>query len=194
MPKKLDNNGPTSEELFIQNYFKEVGIKFQEEYKIDGLYGDDKQYRVVDFYLPRFNIYVEYFGMYNSTKLKRAEYQKKVDIYIKNHIPTVFIYPHELGFLDYAFHTKFLRVLRLKKFENKWRTFKYKAVRYWAYGSSYLFFLSILSLYLSLVFGIKETGLTEDVNTWIFALFFAVFWVALGHFLIDLFKYFIRDK
>lgn len=66
--------------------------------------------------MTNYKIYVEYFGNYNATKERRVEYDKKVQVYLKNGIATVFIYPHELGFLEYAFHSKFIEVLKIKKF------------------------------------------------------------------------------
>ena len=44
-------------------FFGEVGIKFQPEKDVPGLKWDCKQYRKADFFLPNFNIYVEFFGM-----------------------------------------------------------------------------------------------------------------------------------
>lgn len=117
-----------------------MGIKYIAEFKIENLSRDHKSYHKADFYLPKLNIYVEYFGMYNSNKTVREEYNKKAKVYINNNIPTVFLYPHELGFLDYAFHTKILRVLRVHKFKNNFTTFKYKLSRYLALGKSYLSF------------------------------------------------------
>lgn len=199
--KKEDQNSkynstsaPSSEELYIQNYLEDIGISYKREYPLFKLKGDDKSFRKADFYLPRFGIYIEYFGLYNSTKARRAEYDKKVDIYLRNGLPTVFLYPHELGFLDYAFHNKALKILKLPKFHSKRRILKYKFVRYWAYGGVHLLFVAFVSFFLSVVFLFKDTGLTEDVNTWLYALFFGVFFVSLGHFFIDFYKYFVRNK
>ena len=194
-PKELKKNSfaPTSQEMYIRNYLEEMGIKYKAEYKIENLSGDHKSYRKADFYLPKLKIYVEYFGMYNSTKPVRTEYDKKAKLYINNSIPTVFLYPHELGFLDYAFHTKILRVLRVQKFKNNFTTVRYKLSRYLVLGKPYLIFLSLFSAFLSMVFLFKDTGLTEEMNTWLYAAFMSSFVLCMFSFLRNFLDYFFKD-
>src|SRR5438477_10686364 len=84
----------SSEELFIAAFLRDCNIKYECEVPVTNLHGDSKKYRIADFYLSNLKIYLEYFGQYNSTKERRAEYDKKVEVYLKNNIPTVFIYPH----------------------------------------------------------------------------------------------------
>ena len=184
---------PTSEEMFIRNYLEEQGMKYKAEYKLENLYGDEKSYRKVDFYLPKLKVYVEYFGMYNSTKAVRNEYDKKAKVYIKNSIPTLFLYPHELGFLDYAFHTKMLKLLRTEKFKNNHIMFKYKLSRYLAKGKGYLLPLSLFSLYLAMVFLFNNPGITEEANTWLFAGFFGASGGILHRFLHNFRGFFFKD-
>lgn len=190
---QTDQYSPTSEEMYIRNYLEGQGIKYKAEYILENLFGDEKNYRKVDFYLPTFEVYVEYFGMYNSTKATRSEYDKKAKVYIKNSIPTIFIYPHELGFLDYAFHTKMLRLLRTKKFRNNYIMFRYKFTRYLAEGKSYLFLASLFSLYLALVFAFQNPGITDEANEWLFAGFFGVSGGLFYNFCYNLIGYFYRD-
>src|SRR6056297_1096587 len=121
----------SSEEKFIVNYFKSNQIKFESEKKIPKLYGDNKSFRRADFYLPRLRIYVEYFGQYNSTKQRRSEYDKKAEVYFQNHIPTVILYPHELGIIDYAFNWKVVKVLKMRKFSLRRQLFRYRLNRFW---------------------------------------------------------------
>ncbi len=170
---KLKPTPPTGEELFVQYYFDEKWISYKREYKLGNLKGDTKSYRVVDFYLPKLNVYVEYFGMYNSTKEIRNEYDKKVEVYLKNHIPTVVIYPHELGFLDFTFHRKVLNVLRMPKFKKWHRLFFYKLNRYWFKGKSYYLLLSIVSLILG---GISLDAYENTVNIFfvLYVFFFSI--------------------
>lgn len=184
---------PTSEEMFIRNYLEVQGITYKAEYKLENLYGDEKSFRKVDFYLPKFKIYVEYFGMYNSTKTVRNEYDKKAKVYIKNSIPTIFLYPHELGFLDYAFHTKMLKLLRKEKFKDNHIMFRYKLSRYLTDGKGYLFLLFLFSLYLALVFMFKNIGITEEANTWLFGGFVGASAMMFHRFLINFIGYFFKD-
>lgn len=183
----------SSEELFIEQYLIESGISYRKEVLVENLKGDHKSYRRADFYLPRFDVYIEYFGLYNATKRTREEYDRKAELYLKNGIPTIFLYPHELGFLDYAFHTKMLRLMRIPKFKSNLKTFLYKTVRWWYYGRGYLFFITLASGYLFLLFLFKDTGLTQDMNDYLFALFFAITFVSFGNFLIDLYRHYIKN-
>ena len=123
-------NPPSSEEQFIANFFDQEGIKYTQEVKITNLQNDSKLFRRADFYLPNLRVYVEYFGLYNSTKAIRDEYDEKREVYIKNNIPTVFIYPHELGILEYAFHVKVVKLLKLEKFKLRKQLFRYRFNRY----------------------------------------------------------------
>ena len=159
----LDPNKPSSEEVFIQKYLEDNGIKFIREYKIINLKDDTKNFRRVDFYLPKLGVYVEYFGMYNSTKKIRESYDEKVRVYLKNNLGSVILYPHELGVLDYAFHGKILKVLRKPKFKNNFTTFRYKWSRYFSIGRGYYFFLFIISLVLSMLF-LGESGGEGETN------------------------------
>lgn len=190
---KSDLYSPSSEEMYIRSYLEGMGIKYKAEHKIENLFGDEKSYRKADFYLPKFKIYVEYFGMYNSTKAIRSEYDKKAKVYINNSIPTIFLYPHELGFLDYAFHTKMLKLLRTKKFRNNFIMFKYKLSRYLAEGKGYLLLASLFSLYLALVFAFHNPGITEEANEWLFAGFFGASGGLFYNFCHNVVRYFYKD-
>ena len=147
-PKKKNQNfianKPSSEEQFIQNYLYLNNIEYISEFKVHNLKDDKKKSRRVDFYLPKLGIYLEYFGWYNKSKKAREDYDEKAKVYIKNNMPTVIIYPHELGFLDYALHNKILKVLRVPKFNSKANLFKYKCSRYRSRAKVYLIPQSIL--------------------------------------------------
>ncbi|WP_405199224.1 hypothetical protein [Christiangramia sp. LLG6405-1] len=191
--KPIPAKASSSEELFIEQYLNESGISYKREVMVENLKGDHKSYRRADFYLPKFNVYIEYFGLYNATRNIRQEYDKKAEIYLKNSIPTIFLYPHKLGFLDYAFHIKMLRLMEIKKFKSNFKIFHYKTVRWWYYGRGYLFFITLVSGYLFLLFLFKQTGLTQDMNDYLFALFFAITIVSFGHFLLDLYRHYIKN-
>lgn len=190
MKKKIEL---TSEEKLVEYYLMNSRIKYETQKKIDFLKGDNKKFRVVDFYLPRLNVYVEYFGMYNSTKLIREEYDKKAQIYIKNDVPTVFIYPHELGFLDYSFNSKILSVLRLKKFVKTKRILRYKLNRFYQKGSLKVLFSTLFFLYLIIVFNSVETGLTDEMNALMILISIVSFLIYFARFLDRLINYFYYD-
>jgi hypothetical protein len=185
----------SSEELFIDDFLDKNYFDFEAEKVLPKLKGDEEfKYRRADFYLKNYKVYIEYFGLYNSTKEKRAEYDKKVEVYIKNNIPTVFLYPHELGIIEYSFHVKLLRILKLKKFNFKKQLFMYRLKRFVEHNAK----ANILALIISFVLGIGivriDTGLKPDFV-------FLVFVCCLGGFLgssvgllIDIWKYFIKDR
>lgn len=190
----ISPNLPSSEELFVQHYFEEKGIKYISEYKINNLKDDIKKYRKVDFYLPRLDVYVEYFGMYNSTKVIREDYDEKVRVYVKNNLPTVILYPHELGILDYAFHRKILKVLRLSKFKNNFKMFRYKLSRYFSKGKGYYFFISLLSLFLSMNFLVESKGDMFNINFILYLLCMGIASVFLIQFFLKIVDVFFKDE
>lgn len=103
------NNELSEGEIFLVQFFKEEDIKFKSEVKIEQLQGDEKQYRNADFYLPKYKIYVEFFGQYNVSPEHKTRYQIKKNIYEANKIPCVYLYPENLGIIGHIFS------LRMKK-------------------------------------------------------------------------------
>jgi hypothetical protein len=65
-----------------------------------------------DFYLPQYNLFIEYWGLVDSPdKRTRDRYIKsmrwKMAQYHRNNIPVLSIYPSNLSSLDYYFRKKF---------------------------------------------------------------------------------------
>lgn len=193
MKEEVKGVKSSNEELYILHYLDKMGFHYIQEYHVSKLVGDDKSHRRVDFYLDRLGIYVEYFGMYNTTKKIRDNYDEKVKIYIKNGLPTIFLYPHELGFLDYAFHTKMLHLLRMEKFKSSSTLFNYKFTRYLALGKGYLFFSFLFWVYMLFVFFSKESGFNEGMEALMFILSFVISGYYLLRFSLNVHDYFIKD-
>jgi len=124
----MNKNTPSEGELFLKSFFRENGIKNQPEKVIRGLRNDDHEYRVADFYLPRLKMYVEFQGLWNNTKDDRERYKEKMRVYGKNNVPCIYIYPENLGIIEYAFHARMLK--ELKKHKMKMELFKYKFLRF----------------------------------------------------------------
>jgi hypothetical protein len=191
-------NEPSSEELFVAAFLRDSGLKYESEVPLYNLHGDTKKYRIADFKLINLGVYVEYFGQYNSTKEKRAEYDKKADVYIKNSIPTIFIYPHELGFLEYAFHFKMVKLLQMEKFNFKKSLFRYRMNRFKEnflntghFGGFYSLFLSVFIFFF---FAFVETGLSDK---FIIGLLCGSLWIilySLYNLGLDIRSYFFRDE
>ena len=119
---------PSEGELFIADYFESKNIKYREQVKIENLDGDLKAYRVADFYIPQYKVYIEFYGQWNSNKESRERYREKKGIYYKNYIPCIYLYPENLGILDYSFHTRMVKELKRRK--SKKDLFKYRINRF----------------------------------------------------------------
>jgi hypothetical protein len=104
---------PTSPgEEAIEEFLQEKGINFEREKKIPKLKDDYADYRVADFYLPRYKVYVEFLGKWDSEE-GRAKYQKKKEIYKKNNIPCVYLYPDNFGILDVILRRRLRDTLKI---------------------------------------------------------------------------------
>ena len=132
MNPNLNANQPSEGEQFLADFFDSVGIKYESEKRIDGLKNDTKQYRTADFYLPRYKVYVEFFGLWNNNGNGNEKYRHKRDVYRVNSIPCVYIYPENLGIIDYAFDKRLQMILEqynLKKELRKYKLYKLRETR-----------------------------------------------------------------
>jgi len=97
-------------EKMIADYFHAHNIKYQYEKPAS----DSSNRRVIsrpDFYLPEYDIYVEYWGMVNTEEPgKRREYVKgmewKMARYRESGLKVISVYPKDLGHLDSIFRAK----------------------------------------------------------------------------------------
>lgn len=191
-------NEPSSEELYVADFLRNSNLTFEREVPLYNLHGDTKKFRKADFFLTKLGVYVEYFGQYNATKAKRAEYDKKAEVYIKNSVPTIFIYPHELGFLEYAFHYKMVKLLKLKKFNFKKSLLRYRFSRFKDnffnspnFGSFLSFFILIL---FSKILWDFDTGLSERIEFGLLVgMFFGIMY-SLYNLIVDVKRYFFKDE
>ena len=125
-----ENSQSNVEELFIAAFLMESGLKCETEAPLYNLEGDTRKIRKADFKLTNLGVYVEYFGQYSASEEKRAECDKKAELFIKNNIPAVFLYPQELEHLEYALHFKILEVLERQKFNLRKSLFRYRLNRF----------------------------------------------------------------
>jgi hypothetical protein len=114
---------PTEGEEFLQDFFNSEGIKFESQRHLASLKADSKAYRIADFYLPKYKVYVEFCGMWNQSEEKKAEYKEKMVIYRKNAIPCIFIFPENLGIIHYVFNKR-IRA-ELKKYRMNKELYRY---------------------------------------------------------------------
>jgi hypothetical protein len=174
---------PLSEgEKFIEEYFLDENIKYVSQ-KIVNVSGDSKAYRVADFYLPKYEVYVEFFGRWNDSKEERERYREKKHIYFKNRIPCVYIYPENLGILDHAFHYRIKKVLKEYNMRRQLRAYLFydfnkknaDAIPY-LLGSAFLLFMFLV---------IKVDIIAAAIAGWVISLA----WVALKY-IYDLMRFF----
>lgn len=99
-------------EIYIQEFLEEENIKYIFGRKIDFLVGDNKAYRVADFYIPRYNLYVEFCGRWNKNEEERKRYNEKRNVYDKNNVACIYLYPDNLGWIKYLFNYRAMKELK----------------------------------------------------------------------------------
>jgi hypothetical protein len=97
----------------IADYFERNNIRYvyEKEARTKALFFSQK-ISSPDFYLPDYDVYVEYWGLVNADDNRTREnyvrnMKRKMAIYHKNNIKFVSIYPRNLGNLDWIFRRKF---------------------------------------------------------------------------------------
>jgi len=118
----MGKNKSSEGEEFIKDFLESEDIKFRPEEKIEDLKGDDSSYRVADFYLPQYKVYVEFFGQWNVSEEHKKRYNKKKRVYRENKIPCVYLYPENLGILKFLLKRRIKDVLKSQ--DMKWQLFK----------------------------------------------------------------------
>lgn len=97
----------------IADYFERNNIRYvyEKEARTKALFFSQK-ISSPDFYLPEYDVYVEYWGLVNADDNRTREnyvrnMKRKMAIYHKNNIKFISIYPRNLGNLDWIFRRKF---------------------------------------------------------------------------------------
>lgn len=153
--QSINDIQPTPKELYLEWFFEDSNIKFVRQVKKEGLKGDSKSFRVVDYYLPKLDVYVEYLGMWHQGENHKKDIREKINVYLKNRLPTVFIYPEEIGSLEWTFHYKLVKLLSHKSFlkSHKGKLIKFRLSSFLSENFSrfflviFLFFVSFMILY-----------------------------------------------
>jgi len=112
--KKSPKEFKSGKEAFIASYFDKKKIKYIYEKKLKLPSGLIKP----DFYLPEFDVYVEYWGKWNSDFEYRKECKHKRETYEKNEIKLVELYPDNLASmnqLDWKFTERLLQILKKER-------------------------------------------------------------------------------
>lgn len=65
-----------------------------------------------DFFLPEFNVFVEYWGMMDDSEYKKNSYDRKKKLYKDNLLDFISLYPRNLNNLDFVFTSKLLDLIK----------------------------------------------------------------------------------
>jgi hypothetical protein len=120
-------NEETAGEELIADFLEEKGIDFKTDKELPNLEEDNKFFRKPDFYLPKYNVYMEFLGQWNNPEHKKR-YKQKMRVYHKNKIPCIYLWPDNLGILDWIIRRRMREVLL--KYDKKWILLKYELENY----------------------------------------------------------------
>lgn len=147
-------NEPSEGEIFLREFLADEGLKVETEVRLPPLQNDSKSYRIADFYLPRYKVYIEFLGRWNRCEEDRNKYKEKIKVYEQNKIPCMFIYPENLGIIHYTFRYRLRQILTKHNLSKELFRFNLYSLLYDRLGS--FFWLLIASGILGVtVFGQK---------------------------------------
>jgi len=96
----------------IADYFATNGIRYLYEWKAEtNAIIFKRTFAHPDFYLPDYNVYVEYWGLLGASKEYERVMKWKMAQYHRNNIRFISLYHDNLGNLDWVFRAKFRKVV-----------------------------------------------------------------------------------
>ena len=109
----------------IADFFRKIGVRYEYErpiktsVQIFGAKFFEEKLSRPDFYLPEYDVYVEYWGMLDVDDSRKArEYERsmkwKMAQYHKYGVKFISIYPKNMSNLDWVFRAKFKKVTGLE--------------------------------------------------------------------------------
>ena len=119
--RKNDKEVRSSGEKFIEEYLKQKKLAYVYEKPIK-LVGEHLPFKP-DFWLPEFDVYVEYWGKWYTDFEYRKECRHKKEIYNKNEIKLIELYPDNIirngkfsiSQLDWKFTERLLNILKKER-------------------------------------------------------------------------------
>ena len=98
-------NKESDGERAVRVALDDLGIKYEQEKEIHFLKGDFHNSRRADFFLPRYNVYIEYLGGWDKKEQEerakeRQRYNEKKDAYNLNEIKCIWIFPNQLNYVS----------------------------------------------------------------------------------------------
>ena len=144
-------NEPSEGEIFLREFLNDEGINFHTEVKLPSLKNDYKSYRVADFYLPRYGVYLEFLGRWNRSEEDKNKYKEKIKIYEQNKVPCMFIYPENLGIIHYTFRHRLRQILKKHKMDRELFRFNLMLLVYDRLSSFFWFIIALALLVITLL-------------------------------------------
>jgi hypothetical protein len=121
-----EGNYDSNSEKKVGDYFRRRNIKFHVHPILkfpSKIWIFDNHFKKVklkpDFYLPEYDIYVEYWGMMDNEEYKER-FKRKMKIYQENDIKVISLYEKNLANLDWDFTQKLLSLFRDQEGNNIW--------------------------------------------------------------------------
>jgi hypothetical protein len=151
-------NEASEGELFLREYLESEGIKYKTEVQIKGLKKDSKTYRIADFYLPNYKLYIEFLGKWFVSDNEKNRYREKKKVYEENNIPCIFLYPENLGIIEFILPTRAIKEFKKHKLTKELWMFRLKFL--WLYKREYI----TLFLFLFFVFVWADFTWKEDLK------------------------------
>ena len=139
----MQKNEESIGEDLIADFLEEKAIKFDRNPIITkNLEEDNKFFREADFYLPEYKVYIEFLGQWNKPEHKKR-YKQKMAVYHKNKIPCIYLWPDNLGTLDWMFRRRLRETLL--KYNKKLTLLNYQLENYLEeYGISIIILVAII--------------------------------------------------
>jgi hypothetical protein len=104
----------------IADYFTRSGVRYAYEWKAQtNALIFKRTFAHPDFYLPDYNVYVEYWGLLGATKEYERVMKWKMAQYHQNKIKFISLYHDNLRNLDWIFRAKFRKVVGVELPKNK---------------------------------------------------------------------------
>lgn len=105
----------TEGENYVAKFLEDLNIEYESEKVLTRLKNDTKEFRRVDFYLPEFDVYLEYNGQWDVNEFHRNRYREKRRVLEQNNYSLVELYPNQLGIIEYSLPRNIARVLSEKE-------------------------------------------------------------------------------
>ena len=105
----------TEGENYVAKFLEDLNIAYESEKVLTRLNNDTKEFRRVDFYLPEFDVYLEYNGQWDVNEFHRNRYREKRRVLEHNNCSLVELYPNQLGIIEYSLPRNLARVLSEKE-------------------------------------------------------------------------------